>query len=53
MVKGAIDNREYGKIMWHLLEDFMDQNLVMKAFIGLGWLSVAIMVLSFFQQLLG
>ncbi len=29
--------------MWHLLEDFMEQNLVMKALTGLGWLAVLIM----------
>ena len=22
--------------MWHLIEDFFDQNILMKAFIGLG-----------------
>ena len=32
--------------MWHLIEDFMDQSLFMKAMIGLGWLSVLIMVAS-------
>ena len=26
--------------MWHLIEDFFDQNLIMKAFLGLGWLCV-------------
>lgn len=35
--------------MWHLIEDFFDQNIIMKAFIGLGWLSVLIMVFSFVQ----
>ena len=29
--------------MWHLLEDFMEQSLIVKALIGLGWLAVAIM----------
>ncbi len=29
--------------MFYLLEDFMEQSLVMKAFVGLGWLAVAIM----------
>ncbi len=33
--------------MWHLIEDFMEQNLVMKAFLGLGWLAVLIMASSF------
>lgn len=32
--------------MWHLIEDFFEQNLVMKGFIGLGWLCVIIMVFS-------
>jgi hypothetical protein len=34
--------------MWHLIEDFFEQSLVMKAFIGLGWLSIIIMVTSMF-----
>ncbi len=29
---------------WYLLEDFSEQSLIVKAFIGLGWLSVLIMV---------
>ena len=33
--------------MWHLIEDFMEQSLVMKAFVGLGWLAVLIMGTSF------
>ncbi len=37
--------------MWHLIEDFFDQGIVMKAFIGLGWLSLLIMVFSLIQQL--
>ena len=32
--------------MWHLIEDFFDQSLVMKGIIGLGWLCVIIMVAS-------
>lgn len=32
--------------MWHLIEDFFEQSLVMKAFIGLGWLCVLIMAMS-------
>tara|TARA_B110000971_G_C20033948_1_gene513118 strand:- start:1539 stop:1706 length:168 start_codon:yes stop_codon:yes gene_type:complete len=35
--------------MWHLIEDFFDQNILMKAFIGWGWLSVLIMIFSFVQ----
>ena len=38
--------------MWHLIEDFFDQNLIMKAFLGLGWLSVLIMVCSLIQQII-
>lgn len=34
--------------MWHLIEDFFDQNIVMKGMIGLGWLSVIIMLASLF-----
>jgi hypothetical protein len=34
--------------MWHLIEDFFEQSLVMKAFIGWGWLSVIIMLASIF-----
>ena len=37
--------------MWHLIEDFFDQGIVMKVFIGLGWLSLLIMVFSLVQQL--
>lgn len=33
--------------MWYLVEDFFDQNLVMKGMLGLGWLCVLIMVASF------
>jgi hypothetical protein len=31
------------RIMWYLIEDFFEQPLVMKAFIGIGWLCVLIM----------
>jgi len=33
--------------MWHLIEDFFDQGLVMKGMLGLGWLCVLIMIASF------
>ncbi len=33
--------------MWHLIEDFFDQNIVMKGMIGIGWLCVLIMAASF------
>ena len=32
--------------MLHLIEDFFEQSLVMKGFIGLGWLAVLIMLAS-------
>ncbi|MEM7217492.1 MAG: hypothetical protein AAF515_03945 [Pseudomonadota bacterium] len=31
---------------WYLIEDFFEQSLVMKGFIGLGWLAVLIMATS-------
>jgi hypothetical protein len=34
--------------MWYLIEDFFEQSLVMKLFIGLGWLCVVIMLTSLF-----
>ncbi len=37
--------------MWHLIEDFFEQSLVMKGFIGLGWLSIMIMVTSIIYTL--
>lgn len=37
--------------MWHLIEDFFEQSLVMKGFIGLGWLSILIMVTSIIYTL--
>jgi hypothetical protein len=33
--------------MWYLIEDFFEQNLVMKAFIVWGWLALVIMASSF------
>ena len=35
--------------MWYLLEDLLDQPLLMKAFIGWGWLAVWIMIFSTFS----
>lgn len=32
--------------MWHLVEDFLAQSLVMKAIIGWGWLAIIVMVAS-------
>ena len=37
--------------MWHLIEDFFEQGVVVKLFISLGWLCVAIMVASFVAAL--
>ncbi len=36
--------------MWYLIEDFFEQNLLMKALIGWGWLSILIMLTSIFFQ---
>ncbi len=33
--------------MWYLVEDFFEQGLVAKLFIGIGWLAILIMVASF------
>ena len=33
--------------MWYLIEDFFEQGLMAKLFIGVGWLAVLIMVASF------
>ena len=33
--------------MWHLIEDFFEQGIVVKLFIGVGWLAMAIMLASF------
>ena len=33
--------------MWHLIEDFFEQSLVGKLFVGVGWLAIVIMVASF------
>jgi hypothetical protein len=32
--------------MWHLIEDFFDQNIVMKGMLGFGWLCILVMVTS-------
>lgn len=34
-------------MVWHLIEDFFEQSLVGKLFVGVGWLAVVIMVASF------
>ena len=33
--------------MWHLVEDFFEQSIVGKLFLGVGWLAVVIMLASF------
>ena len=33
--------------MWHLIEDFFEQGLIGKLFVGVGWLAILIMVASF------
>ena len=38
--------------MWYLVEDFFEQGLIAKLFIGVGWLSVLIMAASFVDSLL-
>ena len=37
--------------VWHLIEDFFEQGLVVKLFLGVGWLAVVIMVASFLTLL--
>ena len=32
--------------MWYIIEDFFEQNLLMKALLGWGWLSILIMLAS-------
>lgn len=37
--------------MWHLIEHFFDTPLIVKAMVGVGWLAIVIMVLSFISPL--
>ena len=39
--------------MWHLVEHFFDQSLVMMALIGWGWLCIILMIASLVAPLLG
>ena len=32
--------------MWHLIEDFFEQGVIVKLFIAVGWLAVVIMLAS-------
>ena len=38
--------------MWHLIEDFFEQGVVVKLFLALGWLAVVIMIASLVELLL-
>jgi hypothetical protein len=38
--------------MWYLIEDFFEQNVLMKLFIFWGWLAALIMVMSLVAPLL-
>lgn len=38
--------------MWHLIEDFFEQGVVVKLFLAVGWLAVVIMVASLIDLLL-
>ena len=38
--------------MWHLIEDFFEQGVVVKLFIAVGWLAVVIMIASLVDLLL-
>lgn len=40
------------KTMWHLIEDFFEQGIVVKLFLGVGWLAVIIMLASFVSLLM-
>ncbi len=33
--------------MWHLVENFFEQGIIVKLFIGVGWLAIVIMLASF------
>ena len=39
--------------MWHLIEDFFDQNIVMKGMLGFGWLCVLVMIASLGVSVVG
>lgn len=38
--------------MWHLIEDFFEQGVVVKLFLAVGWLAVVIMIASLVDLLL-
>ena len=33
-------------LVWHLIEDFFEQGVIVKLFIAVGWLAVVIMLAS-------
>jgi len=35
--------------MWYLIEDFFEQNLIMKGFLGFGWLCIWVMAFSMYD----
>jgi len=37
--------------MWYLIEDFFEQGIIVKLFLAVGWLAMAIMVASFIALL--
>ena len=40
------------KSMWHLIEDFFEQGVVVQLFLAVGWLAVVIMIASLINLLL-
>ncbi|MEE2893742.1 MAG: hypothetical protein VX766_16555 [Pseudomonadota bacterium] len=38
------------QMFWYLVEDFVEQPLIMKAFIGWGWLCVVLMFSAMFAS---
>lgn len=52
---GILVSRSRGGIpkrMWHLIEDFFEQGVVVKLFLAVGWLAVFIMIASLIDLLL-
>ena len=49
MLRRAGERRKKGesKHMWYLIEDFFEQSIVGKLFVGVGWLAMLIMAASF------
>lgn len=38
--------------MWHLIQHFFEHNVIVKAFVIVGWLAIIIMALSLFSPML-